>query len=49
MISALLSFLGGNVFRLMFGEIVAFLNKKQEHAQELDRMRLMGWNQPSLR
>jgi hypothetical protein len=40
MIAALLSFLGGNVFRLMFGEVVAFLNKRQEHAQEIDRMRL---------
>jgi len=42
MIAALLSFLGGNVFRLMFGEIVAFLNKRLEHAQEIERMRLQG-------
>ena len=31
MIAALLSFLGGNIFRMMFGEVVAFLNKRQEH------------------
>jgi hypothetical protein len=40
MITALLSFLGGNVFRMIFGEIVSAWNKKQEHAQELDRMAL---------
>jgi len=42
MIAALLSFLGGNVFRLCFGEIVAYLNKRQDHAQEIERMRLQG-------
>lgn len=42
MITALLSFLGGNVFRMIFGEIISFLNKKQDHAQEVERMRLQG-------
>lgn len=42
MITGLLSFLGGNVFRMIFGEIIAFLNKKQDHAQEVDRMRLQA-------
>ena len=42
MITGLLSFLGGNVFRLIFGEIIAFLNKKQDHAQEIERMRLQA-------
>lgn len=42
MITGLLSFLGGNVFRMIFGEVIAFLNKKQDHAQEVDRMRLQG-------
>lgn len=42
MITGLLSFLGGNVFRLIFGEIIAFLNKKQDHAQETERMRLQA-------
>ena len=35
-----LSFLGGNAFRLIFGEIMAFINKKQDHALELERMKL---------
>lgn len=42
MFSALLSFVGGNAFRLIFGEIVAFLNKKQDHALEVERMKLQG-------
>lgn len=42
MISALLSFLGGSAFRLIWGEIAAFLTAKQEHAHELDRLRLQG-------
>ena len=36
MFTALLSFLGGNVFRLMFGEVVSYLNKRQAHAMLLD-------------
>lgn len=40
--SAILAFLGGNAFRLIFGEIVAYFNKKQEHALEVERMRLQG-------
>lgn len=40
--SAILAFLGGNAFRLMFGEIVAFLQKRQEHQLEMERMRLQG-------
>lgn len=42
MISALISFLGGSVFRMIWGEVSAYLTAKQEHAQELDRMRLQG-------
>jgi hypothetical protein len=42
MITALLSFLGGNVFRMIFGEVISAWNKKQDHAQEMDRMRLQG-------
>lgn len=42
MITALLSFLGGNVFRMIFGEIISTWNKKQDHAQELDRMKLQA-------
>ena len=42
MITALLSFLGGNVFRLVFGEVISYLNKKQDHAQEIERMRFQA-------
>lgn len=42
MITALLSFLGGNVFRMIFGELINAWNKKQDHEQELDRMRLQN-------
>lgn len=40
MISALLSFLGGSAFRMVWGEVSAWLNKKLEHAQEMERMAL---------
>lgn len=40
MISALISFLGGGAFRLIWGEVSAYFTRKQEHAQELDRMKL---------
>lgn len=42
MITALLSFLGGNVFRMIFGEVVSWLNKKQDHAFEMERMKLQA-------
>jgi hypothetical protein len=42
MITALLSFLGGNVFRMIFGEVVSFFDKRQAHQQEVERMRLQG-------
>jgi hypothetical protein len=38
----ILSFLGGNAFRLIFGEIMAFINKKQDHALEIERMKMQG-------
>lgn len=38
MISALLSFLGGSVFRMVWGEISSFLNKRQDHEHELAMM-----------
>lgn len=40
MLSALFSFLGGSVFRMLWGEISAFIKAKQEHAQEMERMKL---------
>lgn len=36
----LISFLGGGAFRLIFGGVMEYLNKRQEHQQELDRLRL---------
>lgn len=42
MFAALLSFLGGSVFRMLFGEISSWLTKKQDHAHEMDRMRLQN-------
>lgn len=42
MFSALLSFLASSVFRMLWGEISGFINKKQDHEQEMDRMRLQG-------
>jgi hypothetical protein len=42
MFSAVISFLGGSVFRMIWGEISAFLTARQEHQHELDRLRLQG-------
>lgn len=42
MFTALLSFLGGNAFRLIFGEVASYFSKKQEAALELERLKLQG-------
>jgi hypothetical protein len=42
MLTTLISFLGGSAFRMLWGEIAAFFTARQEHQQELDRMRLQG-------
>ncbi len=42
MISALLSFLGGSVFRMIWGEVSAFFTRKQEHANEMERLRFQA-------
>lgn len=42
MISALVSFLGGSVFRMIWGEASAYFNKKQDHEQEMERMKLQA-------
>lgn len=42
MITALVSFLGGSVFRMLWGEISAYLTARQEHRFETDRLRLQG-------
>jgi len=38
--SALLSFLGGSVFRMIWGEMSAWWSKKQDHEHEIERMRV---------
>mgnify|MGYP007073110024 CR=1 FL=1 len=40
MLSALLSFLGGSVFRMLWGEFSAFINKRQDNAHELQMLQL---------
>jgi hypothetical protein len=39
---ALLSFLGGNVFRMLFGEISAWITKLQDHKQEMERLKFQA-------
>jgi hypothetical protein len=41
-LSALVSFLGGSAFRMVWGEVSAWFTAKQEHNQEIERMRLQG-------
>lgn len=40
--SALLTFLGGSVFRMIFGELSAWLNKATDHKYEIERLRLQA-------
>jgi S-formylglutathione hydrolase FrmB len=40
--SALLSFLGGSAFRAVWGEFSSWMNKRQEHRYEIERMQLQG-------
>lgn len=40
MISALFSFFGGSVFRMIWGEASAYLNKRQDHAHELEMLKV---------
>jgi hypothetical protein len=40
MIEALFSFLGGSVFRMVWGEMSAWFSKKQDHSFEIERLRL---------
>lgn len=39
---AILSFLGGSAFRMVWGELSAYFTRKQEQAQEIERMKLQG-------
>lgn len=40
--SAFLSFLGGSAFRMIWGEASAYFKAKQEHRNELERMKVQG-------
>lgn len=40
--SALLSFLGGSVFRMLWGEVAAYLTKRQDHKHELELLELQA-------
>ena len=42
MFEALFSFLGGSVFRMIWGEVAAWTNKKIDHQHEMAQMRLQG-------
>lgn len=42
MFSAILSFLGGSAFRMVWGEVSAFLTKRQDQRNEIERMRLQA-------
>jgi hypothetical protein len=39
---ALLSFLGGSAFRMVWGEVASYFTRKQEHQQEIERTRLQA-------
>ena len=42
MLTALISFLGGNVFRMIFGELMAMWNKAEDHKHEMARSELQN-------
>src|ERR1041385_2975573 len=42
MFTALFSFLGGSVFRAIWGEFSTWMTARQEHHYELERLRIQG-------
>lgn len=42
MLSAIISFLGGSAFRMVWGEISSFLTARQDHSFEIERMRVQA-------
>jgi hypothetical protein len=42
MLSAIFSFLGGSVFRMVWGEVSAYLSRKQDHQFEIERLKLQA-------
>lgn len=39
---ALFSFLGGSAFRMIWGEASSWLNKRQDHRMEIERIKMQG-------
>jgi hypothetical protein len=39
---AIVSFLGGSAFRAVWGEVSTWLNNRQQHAQEMERVKLQA-------
>lgn len=42
MISAILSFFGGSVFRMVWGEVSSWMTARQDHAHEIERIEMQG-------
>jgi hypothetical protein len=42
MLTTLISFLGGSAFRMLWGEISSYFQKRQDHKFEIERMELQG-------
>lgn len=42
MLATILSFFGGSVFRMLWGEISSFISARQTHSHELELMKLQG-------
>lgn len=42
MLGALLSFLGGSAFRMIWGELSAWMTARQEHRHELERLQIQA-------
>jgi hypothetical protein len=42
MFTGLLSFLGGSVFRMIWGEVSHYITQKQDQANEIERMRVQA-------
>jgi len=42
MLTTLFTFLGGTAFRLVFGQVMDWLNKKQDHQMEMDLQKLQS-------
>lgn len=41
-LSGIISFLGGSAFRMIWGEVSSYFKQKQEHAQEIESMRVQA-------